>query len=111
MKKLHILCFILVMLCTCQIPVHAQEKSLNKLKRSSNVACPWVPRISAREAYTKFKAGKAIILHAGGEKYERRHIMGAINVVDPNDPNAGDSSKVRIRKFPRRGIEIFTYCY
>jgi len=65
---------------------------------------PDVPRISAYEAYIKYKEGKAIILHAGGESFSGRHILGAINV------------DIRMKKriletFPKKGIEIFTYCY
>lgn len=72
--------------------------------RRENVDFPWVPRVSAYEAYTKFKEGKAIILHAGGEKFNRRHIIGAFNFdVKPRDH--------LINKLPKQGIEIFTYCY
>jgi len=65
---------------------------------------PWVPRISAYEAYVKYKAGKAIIFHAGGTGYNQRHIMGSFN-LDYKD------RKGLLRKFPKEGIEIFTYCY
>jgi hypothetical protein len=65
---------------------------------------PWVPRVSAYEAYVKYKAGKAIILHAGGEKYSVRHITGAIDFDFKPREEA-------LQKFPKKGIEIFTYCY
>ena len=65
---------------------------------------PWVPRISAYEAYVKYKEGKAIIFHGGGLHYNKRHIMGAIN-LDLKD------RKELLSKYPKKGIEIFTYCY
>jgi hypothetical protein len=65
---------------------------------------PWVPRVSAYEAYVKYKAGKAIILHGGGQKYELRHIVGAYNM----DFKPRESA---LKKLPKKGIEIFTYCY
>lgn len=65
---------------------------------------PWVPRISAYEAYIKYKAGEAIIMHGGGELYSRRHIVGAF------DLDKKDRDKL-LPKFPKEGIEIFTYCY
>ncbi|MGA2467078.1 MAG: hypothetical protein ABSH06_22350 [Thermodesulfobacteriota bacterium] len=64
---------------------------------------PEVPRVSAYEAYIKYKAGKAIIMHAGGEAYNGRHILGAFNLEKYNDQ--------LLLKFPKQGIEIFTYCY
>ena len=63
----------------------------------------WIPRVSAFEAYGKYKDGKAIILHAGGEAYKLRHIVGAFNMEKYNDSI--------LLKFPKKGIEIFTYCY
>ena len=65
---------------------------------------PEAPRVSAYEAYTQYKAGKGIILHAGGEAYSRMHILGAFNV------DMKDREKLLL-KFPQKGIEIFTYCY
>ena len=69
-----------------------------------DVDYPWVPRISAYEAYVKYKEGKAIIFHGGGNKYRERHIMGAFN-LDIKDREG------ILQKFPKKGIEIFTYCY
>ncbi len=67
---------------------------------------PEVPRVSAYEAYVKFKAGKAILLFGGGERYEGRHIMGSHNL------DVEDKLKDKILlKFPREGIDLFTYCY
>jgi len=68
---------------------------------------PEVPRISAYEAYKQYKAGKAIIIHAGGASYEKRHILGS---------HDSDSEKVRhgqipLPNFPMAGLEIYTYCY
>jgi len=70
----------------------------------TEVDYPSVPRVSAYEAYIKYKAGKAIILHGGGEVYRRRHIMGALNY------DLKEREKL-ILKLPQKGIEIFTYCY
>jgi len=63
---------------------------------------PWVPRVSAFEAYSKYKGGKALILHGGGAKFEERHIIGAFNLDLKNRAPI-------LRKFPKEGIEIFTY--
>ena len=52
------------------------------------------------------KAGKAIIFHAGGENYSKRHILGAFN-LDETVKNRDEM----LEKFPKEGIEIFTYCY
>jgi hypothetical protein len=65
---------------------------------------PEAPRVSPYEAFLKYSAGKAIILHGGGEIYNRRHIAGAINV------DYKDREKLLL-KFPKQKIEIFTYCY
>jgi len=67
---------------------------------------PEVPRVSAYEAYVKYKAGKAIIMHAGGESFNRRHIVGAFN-MDLKQPILDRL----LPKFPKEGMEIFTYCY
>lgn len=86
-----------------------------KEEERGNVDFPWVPRISAYEAYVKYKNGKAFILHAGGEKFIGRHILGAINLNPEElgkDIEDGKEVKLKIlRKFPKEGIEIFTYCY
>lgn len=84
-----------------------QINGQNQIQRSGEeVPYPQVPRVSAYEVYTKYKAGKAIIFHAGGELYNRRHIVGAFNLDVP------DQSKDKILpKFPKEGIEIFIYCY
>ena len=110
MKKSLLFFTAIFMLSAIQIDAYAQRSPV-KTPRSKAVDYSEVPRISAYKAYVAYKAGKAIILHAGGEIYERRHIMGAMDVIDPNDPNAGSNYKVRIPKLPKKGIEIFTYCY
>jgi hypothetical protein len=81
--------------------------------RDHTVDYPWVPRVSAYEAYVKYKEGKAIIMHAGGESYYKRHISGAFNVerfgsIEKHGYEIVDPALV---KFPKKGIEIFTYCY
>ncbi|MGD0918360.1 MAG: hypothetical protein ABSB22_18065 [Thermodesulfobacteriota bacterium] len=68
---------------------------------------PEVPRVSAYEAYIKYKSGKAIIIQAGGELYERRHILGAFNV----DGSGVVSKGKKLPNFPKSGVEIFIYCY
>jgi len=103
--------YLLVIFFAFQPSVYAQQKGPNKPKGTLNVDYPWVPRISAYKAYILFKAGKAIILHGGGMKFDRRHIIGAWNVINENDPNAGLNLRVRIPKLPRKGVLIITYCY
>jgi hypothetical protein len=66
-----------------------------------------VPRISAYEAYQKYKAGKAYIIQAGGATFEKRHILGAFNV----DEELIKRGTIALPPFPRSGIELFTYCY
>ncbi len=72
-----------------------------------DVTLPDIPRVSAFEAYQKYKAGKAIIIQAGGISYEKRHIIGAI-LVEQEDVTHG---RTPLPDFPTEGIEIFTYCY
>jgi hypothetical protein len=67
---------------------------------------PSVPRVSAYEVYAKYKGGKAIILYAGGGHYKGRHIVGSFN-MDYKD----DVLDKLLPKFPKEGMEIFTYCY
>lgn len=73
----------------------------------SSVALPDVPRVSAYEAYAKYKAGQAIIVQAAGENYEKRHIVGSYHV----DPEALRRDEVELPNFPMTGIAILTYCY
>ena len=42
----------------------SQHQSIEK-----KVAHPEIPRVSAYEAYDKYKEGKALIFHGGGERY------------------------------------------
>ena len=72
-----------------------------------HIALPEVPRVSAFEAYVKYKAGKAIIVHAGGMSYKLRHIAGSINISQ----EAVRKGEIKLPKLPKKGIEIFTYCY
>jgi hypothetical protein len=95
--------FISIIVLFFAIPVHAQnQQQLTERK----VAHPEIPRVSAYEAYLKYKEGKAIIFHGGGEKFNVRHIVGAYNLDLPNVM----MDKILV-KFPKEGIEIFTYCY
>jgi hypothetical protein len=96
--------FVTIILIFFEIQTDAQNQ-MQSTERA--VAFPEVPRVSAYEAYVKYKAGKAIIIQAGGEAYNRRHILGAFNVSQ----GAVFNGKIRLPNFPKRGIEIFTYCY
>jgi hypothetical protein len=95
--------FIFIILLFFAVQTHAQNhKQLNEKK----VLYPEIPRVSAYEAYLKYKEGKAIIFHGGGEKFNVRHIMGAYNLDVPYEM----MDKILV-KFPKEGVEIFTYCY
>ena len=68
---------------------------------------PHLPIISAYDAYVKYKSGKAILINAGGEAFDRRRIMGSIRVH-------GESvrlGKIRFPALPRKGVYILVYCY
>ena len=91
--------FVPIILFFFAVQINAQNQS--------KVDYPGVPRVSAYEAYVKYKDGKAIIFHAGGEAYNRRHILGAFNIERFGNEIV---DKVFL-KFPKQGIEIFTYCY
>lgn len=82
------------------VQVNAQPRS----QMDEELLYPEVPRISAYEAYIKYKERKALILHAGGDLYSKRHIAGAFNLEM-------DDNEKMIVKFPKTGIELFTYCY
>ena len=102
MKRFALPFLIVFFLFPVQIKAQNQSHSSDK-----KVDYPEVPRVSAYEAYVKYKAGKAIILQAGGEHYGKRHIMGAINM----GPEAGIKRTKLLPNFPKKGMEIFTYCY
>jgi hypothetical protein len=87
--------------------VHAQTQSPFQRDFKEEPNFPEVPRISAYEAYIKYKSGKAIIIQAGGEAYERRHILGAFNV----DGDGVYFKGKKLPNFPKSGVEIFIYCY
>jgi hypothetical protein len=99
MKNIMALMIIVLLLLPIQIKAQTKNEA-----QEPQVDYPWVPRVSAYEAYTKYKEGKAIILHGGGESYRSRHIVGSINV------DFKDREKLLL-KFPQKGMEIFTYCY
>ena len=98
MKKLMPLMVIVFFFLSIQIKAQTKMQP-----QEHKVDYPEVPRVSAYEAYVTYKDGKAIILHAGGDAYSRRHILGAFNLEKYNDQ--------LLLKFPKQGIEIFTYCY
>jgi len=102
MKKCILFTAIILLVLAAEIGAQTQIPSE---KRTPDY--PELPRVSAYEAYLKYKDGKAIILQAGGENYAKRHILGAYNL----GPEAGAKAHELFRKLPKRGIEIFTYCY
>ena len=97
------LLFISIIILFSVIQMNAQNKIPSK---ETNVDYPWVPRVSALVAYVKYKAGKAIILHGGGQTYSKRHISMAFNMDYPDE-----KKEKLLAKFPKEGIDIFTYCY
>lgn len=107
MKKCITFIFLIVLFLAVQIEIQAQNPSIGKAKTKKYSDYPEVPRASAYEAYVKYKAGKAIIIQAGGEKYERRHILGAFNIGQ----EAVRRGQIKLPKLPKKGVEIFTYCY
>lgn len=84
-------------------PFHGLAQSPHS---SEPVDFPEVPRASAYEAFVQYKAGKAILLFGGGDRYDRRHILGSYNL----DVDDKQREKI-VQKFPKKGINIFTYCY
>jgi hypothetical protein len=107
MRKSIFLFFAIFILLVAQVYAQAQRRSIKSVKTRSKVDFPDVPRVSAYEAYVKYKAGKAILIQAGGISYEKRHILGAINLKQ----EAVTKGRIKLPNFPRKGIEIFTYCY
>jgi hypothetical protein len=105
MKKYIVFAVLFLMFLPLQI--YAASKAAAKRVKTTNVVYPHVPRASAFEAYTKYKAGKAIIIQAGGSDFNGRHIMGALDLRE-EDVRKG---KLKLPNFPKKGIEIFTYCY
>jgi hypothetical protein len=97
MKKY--LLFISAILLFLPVQILSQTQIRTEDKK---VDYPWVPRISAYEAYVKYKEGKAIILHGGGNVFSKRHILGAFD-LDLKDREG------LLRKFPKEGVDIFTY--
>jgi hypothetical protein len=101
MRRFVIYAFMIILFLPGQI--NAQ----NHIQTSDEeILYPQIPRVTAYEAYLKYKEGKAIIFHAGGLHYSKRHILGAFN-LDVSD----ELKDERLQKFPKVGIEIFTYCY
>lgn len=99
MKKYMLLTMISLIYFTCQVMAQTHNQ-----KASNANAYPYVARVSAYEAYVKYKAGKALIFHGGGMKFSNAHIVGAFNLDLKNRESL-------LKKFPKKGIEIFTYCY
>ena len=98
---------ILITFLFFSINTYAQGQILpmKKDRPQQNVDYPEVPRVSAYEASAKYKSGKAILIHVGGQDYKLRHIMGALNFEKI------ENREDRIIKLPKDRIEIFTYCY
>jgi hypothetical protein len=68
---------------------------------------PEVPWISAFEAAKKLKEGKAILIHAGGQDFKKRHIGAAMELYE-NDIRNGNK---KLPPFPKQGMDILIYCY
>lgn len=107
MKKWMVFASVLFLFLSVQMDVQAQKSHIRSAKTRNKVARPEIPRVSAYEAYLKYKAGKAIIFQAGGCNYEDRHILGAFNI----GAGAVRKGEIKLPKLPKKGIEIFTYCY
>ena len=103
MRKYLINAFIIFLFLCGQINAQNQIQS-----GGVEIPYPYIPRVSAYEVYLKYKEGKAIILHGGGLHYSKRHILGAFN-MDVSDELKDE--RLQKFKFPKVGIEIFTYCY
>jgi hypothetical protein len=68
---------------------------------------PNVPRTSALEAIGFLRAGKGILIHAGGEDFKRRHIFGAV----PMYYTEYENGKKDLPRLPHKGIWLLFYCY
>ena len=67
-----------------------------------------LPRATALEVFRAYKTGKMFaLIHAGGESYRKRHIMGAVDLT-LSDVTSG---KKRIPRLPKVKGMIFIYCY
>ena len=86
---------VLVVPCECS-SAHGQD-----------IDWPNVPRIGAMEALTLVKAGKGMLIHAGGEDFKRRHILGAIEMYFTDYENG----KRGLPRLPDKGIWLLFYCY
>lgn len=100
MRKYILLTWVIFFIITGQLEA---QTSIAK-PEDGNHSYPGVPRVSAYEAYSKYNTGKALIFHAGGNNFQNRHIVGAINVDFKHRENF-------LNKFPKKEIEIFIYCY
>ena len=101
MRNCLIFIFTIVLFFSSEINAQPKQQPIEK-----KLSHPEIPRVSAYEAYSKYKEGKALIFHGGGQKYEKRHILIAYNL----DFDYEVMDKILV-KFPKEGIEIFTYCY
>ena len=116
MKKCTIFILIILLFFVCQINAQNSERSKEGRKLQTNEGIdpvtgkvtlyPELPRVSVQEAYNKYNTGKAINFHSGGEVFSNRHILGAFNLDVPDN-----KKEELLPKFPKKGIEIFTYCY
>lgn len=118
MRKSTIFVLIIILFFVCEINAQNSKQSNEERKLSAiegvrpvtgskvPLHYPEIPRVSVFEAYNVYKAGKAIIFHAGGEAWDRRHIWGAFN-WDMRD----DLKEKMLSRFPKNRMEIFTYCY
>lgn len=107
MKKYVLLASVICLLSAFQAQAQMQRPSTKGPRPRGKVDSPEVPRVSAYKAYIKHKAGRAMIIQAGGEDFMRRHVMGAINVPFVHY----ETGKRKLPDFPKTKIEIFIYCY
>ena len=82
MKNIPALVSATIVLLLLSVPAQAQRGSVGAVRPKRQPHSPELPRVAVWEAYMKFKSGKAILLHAGGMTYEKRHIVGAIKAPE-----------------------------
>jgi hypothetical protein len=89
------------------LPPELSQPQAQYNEKGIALAFPEVPRISVYDAYVNFKAGKALLIQAGGSSFEERRIAGAIEVSE----GALSRGQIQLPDLPMDGIDIYTYCY
>jgi hypothetical protein len=105
MKKCMVVASLIFLFQLIQLDVQAQKPSV--MNKADSVNYPDVPRLTAYEAYLKYKDGKALMFQVAGISYRERHIIGAYNL----NGEAILQGKMQLPKLPKKGIEIILYCY